>query len=400
MRSRFDEELDRERHGSVKFDFREKFGKPADVIPLWVADMDFRSPPCVLEALKEHAEFGIFGYTRAQDSYFDSLTNWFRTRFGWDAKGDWTYTIPGVMFGITAAIRALSEEGDAILIQEPVYPPFPEVIQSNRRKLVVNEMKTDETGRYMIDFEAFERQLVEENVKIFLLCSPHNPVARIWSPDELRLLGTICLKHGVKLISDEIHADFSLFGNRQTLFPTLGPEFEKNCILCTAPSKTFNLMGLQSANVWIPNPTWRKEVVRECLRFEWFGVSSTAYAATTAAYQSGAAWLEELKSYLEGNIRFVTERLEQMRAPIRVTPHEGTYLMWLDCREMGLNDDELDAFFSNEARLWFHRGTAFGLGGNGHMRMNIGSPRCVLERAMDQLEGALKNRRVRDTRSH
>lgn len=389
MNSLFDEELDREHCGSVKYDFRKQFGKPADVIPLWVADMDFRSPSCVLEALKKHTDFGIFGYTQAQESYFDALTNWFRSRFGWNAQGKWTYTIPGVMFGVAAVIRALSQEGDAVLIQEPVYPPFREIVLNNRRKLVVNELKTDETGRYMIDFDAFERQLVTENVKIFLLCSPHNPVARIWSPDELRLMGTICLRHGVKIIADEIHADFSLFGNRHTLFPTLGPEFEENCVLCTAPSKTFNLMGLQSANVWVPNPTWRKEIIRECLRFAWHGVSSTAYAATAAAYQSGGEWFDGLKSYLEGNIRLVTERLEQMRAPIRVTPHEGTYLMWLNCCEMGLNDDDLDAFFSNEALLWFHRGTAFGLGGNGFMRMNIALPRPVLERAMNLLETAL-----------
>jgi len=388
MKSLFDEEINREHCGAVKYDFRKNFGKPADVIPLWVADLDFRAPSCVSDALKELADFGVFGYTQAQESYFEALTGWFQSRFGWDARAEWQYTIPGVMFGVAAAIRALTHEGDAILIQEPVYFPFREIVLNNQRKLVVNELKPDENGRYAIDFEAFERQLVTENVKIFLLCSPHNPVARVWTTDELRLLGTLCLRHGVKLISDEIHADFALFGNRQTLFPTLGPEFEENCILCTSPSKTFNLMGLQTANLWIPNPTWRKAVIRECLRFEWFGISSTAYAASTAAYRSGGEWLAELKSYLEGNVRFVTERLAGMNAKIRVTPHEGTYLVWLDCREMGLTDDELDAFFTHKARLWLHRGVTFGRGGSGFMRMNVGTPRSVLERAMEQIEAA------------
>lgn len=387
----FDEELNRFGTGSIKYGFHDLYGKPADVIPLWVADMDFRSPPAVIEALERHARQGVFGYAYAQPEYHAALADWFETRFGWKPKTEWDQPIPGVMFGVAAAIRALSREGETVLIQQPVYYPFHEIVEANRRALAINPLVLED-GHYSVDLEAFERQLIQENVRIFLLCSPHNPVGRVWREEELRAMGTLCLKHGVTIISDEIHADFPLFGNRQILFPTLGPDFAENCVLCTSPSKTFNLMGLQTANLLIPNPSLRKAVIEECRRFFWFGISSAALEATTAAYRFGSEWLDALREYLEGNCLFLAGRLEEMRSGIRLTPLEGTYLAWLDCREWGRTDAELDAFFTNQARLWLHRGCVFGSGGSGFMRLNFACPRSTLERAMNQLERALNSK--------
>lgn len=389
----FDEIINRSETGSIKHDFYQIHGKPAGVIPLWVADMDFRSPPEVIDALKHHADGGVFGYTYAQPEYFDAQRHWFSSRFGWKPVAKWNQPIPGVMFGVAATIRALTQEGDAVLIQQPVYHPFQEIIVSNRRELVVNELLRDADGRYSVNWDDFEQKIIQRKVKIFLLCSPHNPVARVWTEAELRRMGETCLRHGVQIISDEIHADFPLFGARQILFPTLGEELAENCILCTSPSKTFNLMGLQTANLWVSNAELREKIVAECQRFFWFGISASALVASTAAYRFGEEWLDELRRYLEGNVRYVTDRLDAMRSEIRVTPHEGTYLMWLDCRAWGKTDAELDSFFTHEAGLWLNQGSTFGVGGSGFMRLNIASSRKILTRAMNQLEAALQKRR-------
>lgn len=385
----FDEEWNRYGTGSIKYGFQKLRGKPDDVIPLWVADMDFQSPPEVLNALQKYVSYGIFGYTFAQPQYENALVNWFSTRFGWNGDARWLLQIPGVMFGVGAAIQALSDEGEAVLIQQPVYQPFPEAIVSNRRRLVVNTLEIGADGRYYVDFDAFEKIIVQEKVKIFLLCSPHNPVSRIWTPSELRRMGEICLKHGVKIISDEIHADFALFGNRHTIFPSLAPEFAQNCVLCTAPSKTFNLMGLQTANLWIPNPDLRKKVRAVCEALHWFGISAPALAATTAAYEHCGGWFDEVCRYLEENIRFVTQTLSEMRSGIRVTPADGTYLLWLDCRPWGKSAEEVDEFFVQKAKLWLIRGDEFGSSGSGFMRLNVASPRPLLLRAFLQLRAAL-----------
>lgn len=386
----FDIELNRWGTGSIKFGFHEKFNKPKDVIPLWVADMDFASPPEVIVALQKMVWHGIFGYSYATEDYYESIRNWFKKRYGWVPKPEWDQQIPGVMFGVAAAIRAVTKEGEAVLIQQPVYPPFEEVIHANRRKLIVNELLL-ENGKYVIDFDAFEQQIIRENVKVFLLCSPHNPVARVWTENELRKMGEIALKHGVKVIADEIHADFTLFGNRHFLFPSLGEEFSKNTVLCTSPSKTFNLMGLQTANIWAEDPSWRKAIQEQCLQFHWHGINAAALEASAAAYRFGKEWFDALSAYLEENVRFVNRRLKEMNSGIWTAPHEGTYLMWLDCRKWGLTERNLDLFWTEKARLWLNPGIIFGKGGAGFMRMNIASPRSILMRAMDQLEMAMNS---------
>ncbi len=386
----FDREINRWETGSIKYGFHEMFNKPKDAIPLWVADMDFASPPEALEALRKRAEYGVFGYSYATEAYYEPLLDWFRKRNGWAPEREWDQQIPGVMFGIAAAVRAVTSEGDAVLIQQPVYPPFEEIILANKRKAVVNEL-VRENGRYVVDFDEFERQIVQENAKVFLLCSPHNPIARVWTENELRRMGEIAFKHGVKVISDEIHADFALFGNRHILFPSLGEEFRKNSALCTSPSKSFNLMGLQTANIWTPDALWRRAIQDECLRFHWFGINVAAQETSAAAYRSCADWFDSLCRYLEENVRFVIRRLEEMDSGIRPAPHEGTYLMWLDCRRLGLSDREIDRCFTEKARLWLNPGITFGRGGSGFMRLNVASPRSVLQRAMDRLEQALKS---------
>lgn len=391
MKYNFDEIIDRRNTDSVKYDLVEKSGKPADVLPLWVADMDFRTAPGIIERLSADAAFGIYGYSEGGEEYFRAVSGWYRERFGWHVKKEWLVQTPGVVFAINIAVRALTEEGDAVIIQQPVYYPFSAAIKNNGRKLVNNGLALRD-GHYEIDFDDFEKKIVDNDVKLFILCSPHNPVGRVWTREELQRIGEICLAHKVKIVSDEIHSDFVYEGHKHHVFTTVDPAFEEISIVCTAPSKTFNLAGLQVSNIFIPNQQMREAFEKQMQQIGYGGINLIGLHACQAAYETGKEWLEELKTYLKGNLDFVREYLEKNLSAIKLVEPEGTYLIWLDCRGLGLPEEELEHLIVQEAKLWLDAGAMFGAAGEGFERVNIACPRAVVKEAMERLNKAVAAR--------
>ncbi len=387
----FDEMIDRRETDSLKYDFAVRRNKPADILPLWVADMDFKVPPAVIEALTTRAQHGIFGYTDGRDAYYSAVQNWFSKHFNWDTQTEWTVKTPGVVFAVSTAVRAFTERGDAVLIQPPVYYPFTEAIQVNERKLVKNELVYRD-GRYSIDFEDFERKIIENQVKLFILCSPHNPVGRVWTREELTQLGEICLKHNVLVVSDEIHADFTYPGHSHTVFASLDTRFAANSITCTAPSKTFNLASLQISNIFIPQRELRRQFKQELTRVGYSQPNVMGLDACRAAYEHGGPWLDELRTYLLQNLLFAREYIAQHIPGVRLVEPEGTYLIWLDFRSLGLSGKMLDDLIVYKAGLWLDAGEMFGDGGEGFQRVNIACPRATLEEALRRLARALEER--------
>lgn len=387
MKYNFDEIIDRRGSHSIKYDFAVKKGIPEDAIPMWVADMDFKSPPAVSEAVIKAGQHGVFGYTNNKYDYFSAVYNWFKTRFHWETEFEWLVKTPGVVFAIAAAIRALTDPGDGVLIQRPVYHPFTDLINVNRRKLV-NSPLIYENGSYSIDFNDFEAMILDNKVKLFLLCSPHNPVSRVWTKEELIRMGDICIKHGVIIVADEIHCDFTYPGYRHHVFASLKDEFSDYTITCTAPSKTFNLAGLQAANIFIANKKIRRKYLEEIKRTGYSQISLTASAACQASYNHGSQWLDELNSYLEGNMYIVKSFLADEMPKVQLTEPQGTYLLWLDFRNFNLSDDELEDIIINKAKVWLNKGSIFGIEGKGFQRMNIALPRSVLKKALRQLAQA------------
>ena len=386
----FDKIIERRGTDSLKYDFAARRGMPEDILPLWVADMDFQAPPEVLEVLAEKSCHGIFGYSdSAGDDYFNALAGWYADRFGWHPSSKSLVKTPSVVYAICTAIRSLTNEGDAILIQEPVYYPFRSSILVNDRKLVVNELVYHD-GKYSIDLADFESKVVANQVKMFILCSPHNPVGRVWTRDELTAMGDICVKHGVKVVSDEIHADFVYPGHRHEVFEAIKPEFSDITVTCTAPSKTFNLAGLQISNIFISNSGMRKQFKLEIDRTGYSQPNVMGLEACRAAYKHGAPWLEELKVYLSSNLSLARDFLAQELPSIRLIEPEGTYLIWLDCRALELSDSELDKLIIHKAGLWLDAGTIFGTGGEGFQRINIACPASILESALGKLKKAFR----------
>ncbi|MCR5753722.1 MAG: pyridoxal phosphate-dependent aminotransferase [Acetatifactor sp.] len=389
MQYSFDQIVNRYHTSSIKYDHPESFGLPDDVLPLWVADMDFPVAPDIQKALHEMADHGIFGYSDNNEEYFDAVHHWFLTHFHWDAKKEWLKKTPGVVFAIGTAIRALTNEGDAILIQRPVYYPFSQMVKANNRTLVNNPL-TYENGTYSIDFIDFERKIQENAVKMFILCSPHNPVGRVWTKDELLTMAQICKKHNVIVVADEIHCDFTYSGVTHTLFPTLGEEFLDTLVLCTAPSKTFNLAGLQASNIFIPNKLLRDKFQAELNRMGVIELNRAGLLACQAAYTYGEDWLKELLLYLEGNLDLIRSFLSERLPQIKLVEPQGTYLVWLDCSGLGLSGKELNTFFGQKAKLWLDGGSMFGKEGASFQRINIACPRSILEKALTQLEAAIR----------
>lgn len=390
MTYNFDEIIDRKNTNSIKYDFAAERGKPKDILPLWVADMDFRTPSPIIEALVKAAQHGIFGYSDTKEKYFWSVYNWYNTRFNWSVKREWLVKTPGVVYAIATAIRALTDEGDAVMIQQPVYYPFSDLILANQRKLINNPL-IYKNGKYYMDFEDFEEKIIKHKVKIFILCSPHNPVGRVWTKEELTRVGDLCIKHNVMVISDEIHGDFTYKGIKHFVFADLKPEYLNNSIICTAPSKTFNLAGLQVSNIFIPNRDIRKKFKEEMKRTGYSQLNTMGLIACQAAYEHGAPWLEELKEYLEGNLEFIRNFLAERLPQIKIVEPEGTYLVWLDCRALNLCEEELEDLIVNKAKLWLDGGTMFGREGEGFQRINIACPRVILEKAFLQLEEGIKS---------
>lgn len=385
----FDKHYERRGTDSLKYDFAPQRGKPDGILPLWVADMDFQAPPEVLDALVEKSRHGILGYSDAAgNDYFSALYDWFSHRFDWKLSPEWLIKTPGVVFALCTAIRALTEPGDAVIIQPPVYYPFAESVRSNERRLILNELVYS-GGRYTIDLDDFEAKIRRNNVALFILCSPHNPVGRVWTEGELSAMGEICLRHGVTVVSDEIHADFVYPGHRHCVFASIKPEFADITVTCTAPTKTFNIAGLQISNIVVSNDAIRRKMRHEINKIGYGHPNVMGLVACRAAYQYGGAWLDELKGYLEANLEYIRSFLARELPHIRLVEPQGTYLVWLDCRELGLSGGELDDLIVHKAGLWLDPGMMFGAGGEGFQRINIACPISTLELAMEKLKSAV-----------
>lgn len=385
----FDRLTDRRGTDCLKYDFAAERGYPAEVLPFWVADMDFPAPEPVVKALEQRARHGIFGYTDIKEDYREILARWFQRRHGWQIEGEWLSITPGVVFGICTAIRAFTQPGEGVLICPPVYYPFAASIKANGRKLVESPL-VEKDSRYEIDFQDFERKIVEGGVKLFVLCSPHNPVGRVWSRQELEQVAAICQKHQVLVVADEIHQDFVRPGHKHTVFASLGVEVADFTITCTSPSKTFNLAGLQISHIFISNESLRRRFRHELEAVGYGEPNAMAEVAAKAAYGQGEPWLTELLAYLEENLRrtraFLTEHLPQ----VKLIEPEGTYLLWLDCRGTGLSPEEQEEAIVQRGRIWLDEGRIFGAGGEGFQRINMACPWAILEEGLKRLAFALK----------
>jgi len=380
---------------SIKFDFNEKFNKPNGLIPLWIADMDFMSPVEVRNALAAKVEHGIYGYSDTREDYHEIVKAWFKNGFGYSVESDWIVETPGIVFALATAIRAFTDFGDAILIQPPVYPPFAETISLNERRVVLNPLKY-ENYTYSLDLHDFEHKIVSEDVKMFILCSPHNPIGRVWTFDELKHMTEICKKHKVLIISDEIHADFVYEGHKHLMLPTVAPDMAHQIVTCTSPSKTFNLAGLQISNLFISNPKLKQKFSAELLRTGYHSPTLMGIEACKAAYQYGKPWLNDLLLYLKGNIDYFKTTIEQEIPEIKVIVSEGTYLVWIDFNALNLTQHDLDKLMQDSAKLWLNSGTTFGYGGEGFQRINMATHRTIIEQATKQLVDAIKNKKLQE----
>lgn len=343
----FDAPVDRHGTGSLKFDRAIARHKSPDLLSLWVADMDFPTADKNVEAIQQRAAHGIFGYTEPDDDYFDAVSNWLDQRYGWRPQNDWYVVTPGVVFALAAAVRAFAEPGDRVLIQQPVYYPFKEVVVDNGAR-VLNVPLVYENGAYAIDFGTFEDAVRRQRPRLFLLCNPHNPGGRVWTREELSRLAAICLENDVLIVSDEIHQDFARPGFTHCSLGTLGKEVLDNAIICTSASKTFNLAGLQAPNIIIPNAGVRAKFTHAVAAAGYSQPNALRLVAIQAAYEHGGEWLNQLKDYLEGNWALLEEQLQSYEGRIHLVESESTYLAWIDCRSMVLFGDELRSFVEDE----------------------------------------------------
>ncbi len=385
----FDAVPDRRGTKCLKYDFAVRRGRPADVLPLWVADMDFKISSFIEDALVRQAQHAIYGYTESDDAYFDAVQQWMLRHHGWQVRPEWLQKTPGVVFAIAVAVKACTEPGDAVLIQQPVYYPFSEVIADNGRKVVSSDLVLDEeTGHYEIDFADLERKIADNHVKLFLLCSPHNPVGRVWSREELLQLGRICRRHGVTVFSDEIHADF-VWQGQHLVFAAVDPAFAAFTITATAPSKTFNIAGLQVSNVFIADADLRESFRHAYNASGYSQLNAAGIIAAEAAYRDGETWYEAVKVYIQENIAYMRSFIQTRLPQLRMIEPEGTYLVWVDFRGLGLDNDALEDLIVNKAGLWLDSGAIFGGVGEGFQRFNVACPRTTLTKALERLEGAL-----------
>lgn len=384
----FDKIIDRRNTRCLKYDFAVERNMPADVLPLWVADMDFETSSYIEDAIIERAKHAIYGYSEVKTPYFDILKKWMQKHHDWDIQRKWLVKTPGVVFALAMAVKAYTELGDAVLIQQPVYYPFSEVIKDNGRNVVSNTLYLGEDNRYHIDFEDFEQKIVDHKIKLFLLCNPHNPVGRVWTKEELTRLGDICVKHHVTVVSDEIHEDFVFKGKHQ-VFANIKKEYEEITVTCTAPSKTFNIASLMISNILIPNPELKRKFKHQMDAAGISQLNVLGLVACEAAYEHGEEWYQAMKAYVKENIEFVKQYVEEQLPGVNMVEHEGTYLVWLDFRGTGLSVEELDDKIINQAKLWLDSGKIFGSCGEGFQRINVACPRDVLEEALERIKNAV-----------
>lgn len=384
----FDREIDRKKTNSLKYDFAVERGRDVDVLPLWVADMDFQASKPVLDALQNAVSHGIFGYSEVKGEYFDALYRWFDSRFDWQPKSEWLVKTPGVVFALAMAVRALTKEGDSVLIQPPVYYPFFEVIRDNNRKIVESPLLLTD-GHYEIDFDDLEEKIASQNVKLFLLCSPHNPVGRVWTKEELQKLGELCDRYHVFVVADEIHCELVYEGHDYTPFASLSERFRQNSVTCVSPSKAFNLAGLQIANIIAADEGVRRRIDRAININEVCDVNPFGVIATIAAYNEGGAWLDALRKYLWENYEYLYRFFEQRLPQYPVLPLEGIYLVWIDCRASSIGSDATTLRLQEEQKLMVNSGTLYGPGGEGFIRLNIACPRTLLADGLERIAHVL-----------
>lgn len=387
MKYDFDKLVERSNTASVKWDATEELFGEKDLLPLWVADMDFKVPDEVVQAIQSQAEHGIFGYTMKKPSYYEAVIDWMKDHHNWVIEKEWICHSPGVVTALNLIVQAFSEPGDKIIVQPPVYYPFMKAIQNHDRQVVYNPLLFNE-GRYEMDFEDLISK-IDSSVKMILLCNPQNPGGRVWTESELKRLGDICLERGVLVVSDEIHQDLVFKPGKHIPFAAISEQFGDNSITCTAPSKTFNLAGLQTSNIIISNKTLKEKFVAEGEKYAVTMSNSFGAIATEAAYNHGGQWLEEVLDYVEGNLHFITKYFKSNLPVLKVLPLEATYLAWIDCRELGLTSEELEKLFLSKAKVALNQGHVFGPGGEGFVRMNLACSRSIVEQAVQQMKEAI-----------
>ncbi len=384
MKYNFDEIIQRRGTNSYKWDS----APDEDILPLWVADMDFRTAPAIIEALEKRVAHGIFGYTRVPDEYYDAVTGWFGRRHGWTFPKEWIIYTSGVVPAISAILKALTLPGDRVLIQGPVYNCFFSSIRNSGCAMVSNSL-TREGNTYRINFDDMEQKIVNEDIRVFLLCNPHNPAGRVWTREELLQMGNICLRHGVTVISDEIHCEFTYPGHEYTPFASLGQEYAQHSVTCVSPSKAFNIAGLQIANIVTADDELRRRINRAININEVCDVNPFGVIATIAAYNHGEEWLDELMQYLHGNYEYMKDYCDKHLPQFPIMKLEGTYLPWMDCSALHLSSAEIEDRLIKQAKLWLNAGSMYGREGEGYMRWNIACPRQTLMKGLERFTSAV-----------
>ncbi len=390
MKYDFETLVSRKEHGSAKWD--QMYGwNPniaEDVVPLSVADMEFKTAPEIVEGLKNYLDEVILGYSRPYPAYYNAVISWFERKHNYKIEKDWIVTTPGVVNAFFGAVNAFTEEGDGVIIFRPVYYPFSSAINDNNRNLV-NCPLINNDGHYTIDYDKFEELAKDPKNKLLIFCNPHNPVGRVWTPEELEKVGKICIENDVVLVSDEIWCDLMMPGHEHTMTATVSEEIANITITCTAPSKTFNLAGLATSNIIVSNEEIRKQYVRALERMRSTSVNVLGYKACEIAYNECEGWLNELIPILDHNQRLVKEFLESRHPELKVYLSEGTYLQWLDFNGLGMDNDKLEEFMHMDAQFITDEGYVFGDEGNGYERINLAVPTWVLQRELDRLDSAL-----------
>jgi cystathionine beta-lyase len=386
MKYDFDKTIDRRATNSYKWD-----SAPEGVLPMWVADMDFRTAPAIIDALQKRVAHGILGYTHVPDAYYDAVTSWFSRRHGWDIDREWIIYTSGVVPAVSAVIKAMTVPGDKVIVQTPVYNCFFSSIRNNGCEIVSNPLRRT-ADTYEMDFDALERCAADPRAKVMLLCNPHNPAGRVWTPDELTRLGNICLRNGVTVVADEIHCELVYQGFKYTPFASLSDAFLHRSVTCLSPSKAFNIAGLQIANIVAFDNDLRSRIDKAININEVCDVNPFGVAATIAAYNEGEEWLNQLVDYLHGNYEAMAEFCRRELPEFPITRLEGTYLVWMDCSSLGMPSDALEHALLDDARLWLNAGTMYGAEGEGYMRWNIACPRSVMLDGLNRFLNFVRSR--------
>lgn len=389
MKYNFDEMVDRKNTDSRKWGTLEEVYGTADILPMWVADMDFKSADEIIEALKKRAEHGVFGYTWEQDSFYDSIIKWVKRRHNWNIKKEWILFTPGVVMGLNLGVRELVKEGEKVLIQSPVYPPFYRVIENNNRIVNLNPLK-DTGEKFVMDYEDLE-QKIDKDTKLMMICNPHNPVGRVWTREELIRLGDICIKNEIVIISDEIHSDFILKGHTHVPLASISKELEERTITLMAPSKTFNIAGLATSVAIIPNEELRNAYEKAIEVMEIGNTTIFGNVGFEAAYNHGEEWLDELLIYIEDNIDYAMEYINRNIPEIKVYRPDGTYLLWLNFRGLNKSPEEINEALIKIGKVGLNEGSPYGKEGEGFFRLNIGCARSILEEGLRRIEKAVKS---------